>query len=226
VRILLLAGLGRTGGRGGAGRGGAGGAGGGPYPRRGLSPGCQAVTCCQVICRAVRRCQALSGASVRPAVRCCQCCRVLSGACLTSEVLSVAVGCCRSELSGVAVRRCQSCQSCRAAAAVRRRAGAVRCCQVVLSGCCQALTHTSHTYDTIKRRPAGLYYTSLYSASGPTIFFMVDAQLADDLVVVGPVEGLPIVVAHQLVVLARSVLVARAVWGVPSPFSPHGTTGG
>ena len=36
--------------------------------------------------------------------------------------------------------------------------GAVRCCQVVLSGCCQALTHTSHTYDTIKRRPAGLYY--------------------------------------------------------------------
>ena len=26
-----------------------------------------------------------------------------------------------------------------------------RCCQVVLSGCCQALTHTSHTYDTIKR---------------------------------------------------------------------------
>ena len=36
---------------------------------------------------------------------------------------------------------------------------AVRCCQVVLSGCCQALTHTSHTYDTIKRRPAGLYYT-------------------------------------------------------------------
>ena len=32
-----------------------------------------------------------------------------------------------------------------------------RCCQVVLSGCCQALTHTSHTYDTIKRR-AGLYY--------------------------------------------------------------------
>ena len=33
-----------------------------------------------------------------------------------------------------------------------------RCCQVVLSGCCQALTHTSHTYDTI-RRPAGLYYT-------------------------------------------------------------------
>ena len=30
---------------------------------------------------------------------------------------------------------------------------------MVLSGCCQALTHTSHTYDTIKRRPAGLYYT-------------------------------------------------------------------
>ena len=51
--------------------------------------------------------------------------------------------------------------------------------QVVLSGCCQALTHTSHTYDTIKRRPAGLYYTysSLYSASGPTIFFMVDVTI-------------------------------------------------
>ena len=129
-----------------------------------LSPGCQAVRCCQVICQAVRHCQALSGASVRPAVRCCQCCRVLSGACLTSEGLRS----CRvlSELSGVAVRRCRSCQSCRAAAAVRRWAVAVRCCRVVLSGCCQALTHTSHTYDTIKRRPAGLYYTysSLYSA--------------------------------------------------------------
>ena len=39
--------------------------------------------------------------------------------------------------------------------------------------------HTSHTYDTIKRRPAGLYYTysSLYSASGPTIFFMVDVTI-------------------------------------------------
>ena len=98
--------------------------------------------------------------------------------------------------------------------------GAVRWC------CRGAVRLSSHTYDTIKRRPAGLYYTSLYSASGPTIFFMVDAQLADDLVVVGPAEGLPIVVAHQLVVLARSVLVARAVWGVPSPFSPHGTTGG
>ena len=29
---------------------------------------------------------------------------------------------------------------------------AVRCCQVVLLGCCQALTLTSHTYDTIKMR--------------------------------------------------------------------------
>ena len=141
--------------------------------------------------------------------------------------------------------RCRSCQSCQAAAAVRRWAVAVRCCQVVLSGCCQALTHTSHTYDTIKRRPAGLYYTysSLYSASGPTIFFIVhggrhhllvcrteriaerqggvllQVHLADDLVVAGPAEGLPIVVARQLVVLARSVLVARAVWGVPSPFT-------
>ena len=38
-----------------------------------------------------------------------------------------------------------------AAAAVRRWAVAVRCCQVVLSGCCQALTHISHTYDTSKR---------------------------------------------------------------------------
>ena len=142
-----------------------------------LSPGCQAVRCCQVICRAVGHCQALSGASVRPAVRCCQCCRVLSGACLTSEGICS----CRmlSELSGVAVRRCRSCQSCQAAAAVRRWAVAVRCCQVVLSGCCQALTHTSHTYDTIKRRPAGLCctYSSLYSASGPTIFFMVDVTI-------------------------------------------------
>ena len=109
---------------------------------------------------------------------------------------------------------------------------------MVLSGCCQALTHTSHTYDTIKRRPAGLCctYSSLYSASGPTIFFMVDVtilvcrteriaerqggvllqvHLADDLVVAGPAEGLPIVVARQLVVLARSVLVARAVCGGP-----------
>ena len=48
--------------------------------RRGLSPGCQAVRCCQVICRAVGQ---LSGT-----VRClCQTsCRVLS-------VLSGAVGC-------------------------------------------------------------------------------------------------------------------------------------
>jgi len=130
-----------------------------------LSPGCQAVRCCQVICQVVGQ---LSGA-----VRClCQTsCRVLS-------VLSGAVGCvsdiegicsCRvlSELSGVAVRRCRSCQSCQAAAAVRRWAGAVRCCQVVLSGCCQALTHTSHTYDTIKRIPAGLYWR-LRSCPPPT----------------------------------------------------------
>ena len=50
---------------------------------------------------------------------------------------------------------------------------------MVLSGCCQALTHTSHTYDIIKRRPAGLCctYSSLYSASGPTIFFMVDVTI-------------------------------------------------
>ena len=52
-------------------------------------------------------CQALSGASVRPAVRCCQCCRVLSGACLTGEgfcscqVLSGAV---RGLLSGCQTR--------------------------------------------------------------------------------------------------------------------------
>ena len=74
---------------------------------------------------------------------------MLSGACLTGEV----IWCCQvlSELSGGAVGRCRSCQSCQAAAAVRRWAVAVRCCQVVLSGCCQALTHTSHTYDTIKR---------------------------------------------------------------------------
>ena len=76
--------------------------------------GCQVLSGDLSGCRALY--QALSGASVRPAVRCCQCCPVLSGACLTSEVLCS----CRvlSELSGVAVRRCQSCQSCQAAAAV------------------------------------------------------------------------------------------------------------
>ena len=42
---------------------------------------------------------------------------------------------------------------------------------------------------------------------------LLQVHLADDLVVAGPTEGLPIVVARQLVVLARSVLVARAVWG-------------
>ena len=48
---------------------------------------------------------------------------------------------------------------------------------------------------------------------------LLQVHLADDLVVAGPTEGLPIIVARQLVVLARSVLVARAVWGVPSPFT-------
>ena len=111
--------------------------------------GCQVLS--GVICQAVRHCQALSGASVRPAVRCCQCCRVLSGACLTVEGLCS----CRvlSELLGVAGSD--------AVGAV----GAVRllllsdvgcCCQVLSGGAvgrrCQALTHTSHTYDTIKRR--------------------------------------------------------------------------
>ena len=38
---------------------------------------------------------------------------------------------------------------------------------------------------------------------------LLQVHLADDLVVAGPAEGLPIVVARQLVVLARSVLVAR-----------------
>ena len=51
---------------------------------------------------------------------------------------------------------------------------------MVLSGSCQALTHTSHTYDTIKRIPAGartlLHILSLYSASGPTILFMVERE--------------------------------------------------
>ena len=42
---------------------------------------------------------------------------------------------------------------------------------------------------------------------------LLQVHLADDLIVAGPAEGLPIVVARQLVVLARSVLVARAVWG-------------
>ena len=44
---------------------------------------------------------------------------------------------------------------------------------------------------------------------------LLQVHLADDLVVAGPAEGLPIVVARQLVVLARSVLLARAVWGGP-----------
>ena len=45
------------------------------------------------------------GASVRPAVRCCQCCQVLSGACLTGEVicscrvLAELFGCCCQTLS-------------------------------------------------------------------------------------------------------------------------------
>ena len=50
---------------------------------------------------------------------------------------------------------------------------------------------------------------------------LLQVHLADDLVVAGPKEGLPIVVARQLVVLARSVLVARAVWGVPSAVTLH-----
>ena len=54
---------------------------------------------------------------------------------------------------------------------------------------------------------------------------LLQVHLADDLVVAGPAEGLPIVVARQLVVLARSVLVARAVWGGSRLPSPHGTTG-
>ena len=45
---------------------------------------------------------------------------------------------------------------------------------------------------------------------------LLQVHLADDLVVAGPAEGLPIVVARQLVVLARSVLVARAVYAVPA----------
>ena len=101
-----------------------------------LSPGCQAVRCCQVICQAVRHCQALSGASVRPAVRCCQCCRVLSGAYLTSEGLRS----CRvlselSELSG-----CCCCQ--------RRR-----CCQVPSVGAVGVLSgpDTLSTLMTLSR---------------------------------------------------------------------------
>ena len=96
---------------------------------------------CQVLSDDLSGWRALSGT-----VRClCQTsCQVLSGACLTSE----GIWCCRS------------CQSCQAAATVRRRAGAVRCYRVVLSGCCQALTHTPATPKvfTIKRRPAGLFY--------------------------------------------------------------------
>merc|ERR1712029_344293 len=71
------------------------------------------------------------------------CCRVLSGACLTVEGLC----------------------SCRVLSDAVGAVGAVRllllsdigcCCQVLSGGAvgrrCQALTHTSHTYDTIKRR--------------------------------------------------------------------------
>mmetsp|Transcript_5958 Transcript_5958/g.17884 ORF Transcript_5958/g.17884 Transcript_5958/m.17884 type:complete len:235 (-) Transcript_5958:152-856(-) len=121
----------------------------------GLS-GCQ--RCCQatVCCRAVGQ---LSGT-----VRClCQTsCQVLS-------VLSGAVGCVSDSRArcSVAVGCCRSCRvllsdAVGAVGAVRLLlllsdvglllSGAVRCCQVVLSGCCQALTHTSHTYDTIKRK--------------------------------------------------------------------------
>ena len=43
--------------------------------------------------------------------------------------------------------------------------GAVRWC---CPGRCQALTHTSHTDDTIKRIPAGLYYTYCLYSPAPT----------------------------------------------------------
>ena len=118
-----------------------------------LSPGCQAVRCCQVICRAVRQ---LSGT-----VRClCQTsCQVLS-------VLSGAVGCLSDKRGGLvllgAVGAVECC--CQTLSALSELSGCCccqtydRCCQVlsggavrVLSGTdCQALTHTSHTYDTIR----------------------------------------------------------------------------
>jgi len=79
-------------------------------------------------------------------------CRVLSGACLTGEVL----WCCRvlSELS--VLRLSDAVGAVRAVSVLLLSdVGPVlsghRRCQVVLLGCCQALTLTSHTYDTIKR---------------------------------------------------------------------------
>ena len=81
-------------------------------------------------------------------------CRVLSGACLTGEVL----WCCRvlSELS--VLRLSDAVGAVRAVSVLLLSdVGPVlsghRRCQVVLLGCCQALTLTSHTYDTIKRIP-------------------------------------------------------------------------
>ena len=49
---------------------------------------------------------------------------------------------------------------------------------MVLSGCCQALTHTSHTYDTIKRRPAGLYCTHTLVSTLPPSYGVITPAAA------------------------------------------------
>ena len=49
---------------------------------------------------------------------------------------------------------------------------------MVLSGCCQALTHTSHTYDTIKRRPAGTQLPPSYGVITPAAAAAWGAQMA------------------------------------------------
>ena len=51
---------------------------------------------------------------------------------------------------------------------------------MVLSGALSALTHTSHTYDTNQEDTSCrtlLHILSLYSASRPTILFMVDVTI-------------------------------------------------
>jgi len=63
-------------------------------------------------------------------------------------------------------------------------------CQVALSGCCQALTHISHTYDTIKRAltvngaltpmtPAATQLPPSYGVITPAAAAAWGAQMAD-----------------------------------------------
>ena len=71
-----------------------------------------------------------------------------TGACLTGEVIC-AVGCCRScrVLLSDAVGAVRAVKLLLLSDVGLLLSGAE--CQV--AGCCQALTHVSHTYDTIKR---------------------------------------------------------------------------